>query len=44
MHKSIIISLKISHKDRFVRFGYDWFYRFCEKFNKEILFVNMKNK
>lgn len=33
-------TIVIAHKDRFVRFGYDWFERFCEKFNTEILVVN----
>lgn len=35
-----IKTIIISHKDRFVRFGYDWFYRFCQKFNTEIIVVN----
>ena len=30
----------ITHKDRFVRFGYDWFERFLSKFNVEIIVVN----
>lgn len=30
----------ISNKDRFIRFGYDWFERFCEKFNTQIIIVN----
>lgn len=30
----------ITHKDRFVRFGYDWFEKFCLKFNTKILVVN----
>lgn len=38
-----IKTIVISHKDRFVRFGYDWFYRFCEKFNTKIIIVNSKN-
>ena len=29
----------VSHKDRFVRFGFDWFERFCNKFNVEIIVV-----
>lgn len=29
----------ISHKDRFVRFGFDWFEKFCNKFNVEIIVV-----
>ena len=28
-----------SHRDRFVRFGFDWFERFCKKFNVEIVVV-----
>lgn len=30
----------ISNKDRFIRFGYDWFEKFCEKFNTKIIIVN----
>ncbi len=30
----------ISGKDRFIRFGYDWFERFCLKFNTSIVVVN----
>lgn len=30
----------VSHKDRFVRFGFDWFERFCKKFQTEIVVVN----
>lgn len=29
----------VSHKDRFVRFGFDWFKKFCNKFNVEIVVV-----
>ena len=29
----------VSHKDRFVRFGFDWFEKFCNKFNVEIVAV-----
>lgn len=29
----------VSHKDRFVRFGFDWFEKFCNKFNVEIVIV-----
>lgn len=28
-----IKTIVISNKDRFIRFGYDWFEKFCEKFN-----------
>ncbi len=30
----------VSHKDRFVRFGYEWFERFLGKFNVDIIVVN----
>lgn len=30
----------ITHKDRFIRFGYDWFERFLSKFNVKIIVVN----
>lgn len=30
----------IAHKDRFIRFGYDWFARFLKKCGTEILIVN----
>ncbi len=29
----------VSHKDRFVRFGFDWFEKFCNKFGVEIIVV-----
>lgn len=38
-----IKTIVISHKDRFARFGYDWFFKFCEKFNTEIIVVNNEN-
>jgi predicted site-specific integrase-resolvase len=30
----------VTHKDRFIRFGYEWFEKFCLKFNTVILLVN----
>ena len=33
-------TIVITHKDRFIRFGYDWFERFCMKFHTMILVVN----
>ena len=35
-----IKTIVISSKDRFIRFGYDWFEKFCEKFNTKIIVVN----
>lgn len=29
----------VSHKDRFVRFGFEWFEKFCNRFNAEIIVV-----
>ena len=37
-----IKTIVISNKDRFIRFGYDWFEKFCEKFNTKIIIVNNK--
>ena len=33
-------TIVITGKDRFIRFGYDWFEKFCEKFNTDIIIVN----
>jgi len=35
-----IKTIVISNKDRFIRFGFDWFERFCEKHNTSIIIVN----
>ena len=35
-----IDTIIITHKDRFIRFGYDWFERFLAKFNVDIIVVN----
>lgn len=35
-----IDSIFITHKDRFMRFGYSWFERFLGKFNTKIIVVN----
>ena len=35
-----IKTIIITHKDRFVRFVYDWFERFCMKFNTTMVVVN----
>ena len=34
-----IKTIIVTHKDRFVRFGYDWFEKFCMKFNTTIVVV-----
>ncbi len=33
----------ISHKDRFIRFGFNWFEKLCQKFNTKFLIVNNEN-
>lgn len=33
-------TIVISSKDRFIRFGYEWFEKLCEKFNTKIIVVN----
>ena len=33
-------SIIVTHKDRFIRFGYDWFERFLSKYNVKIIIVN----
>lgn len=38
--ESKIKTIVISNKDRFIRFGYEWFEKFCEKFNTEVIVVN----
>ena len=34
-----IKTIVISNKDRLIRFGYDWFEKFCGKFNTNIIIV-----
>lgn len=35
-----IKTIVITNKYRFIRFGYDWFEKFCEKSNTKIITVN----
>ena len=35
-----IKTIIVTHKDRFIIFGYDWFEKFCMKFNTTIVIVN----
>ncbi|MDF2883590.1 MAG: DNA-binding protein [Clostridiaceae bacterium] len=37
---SDISTIIVTHKDRFIRFGFEWFERFLGKFNVKILVVN----
>ena len=38
--KGEIEKIYITYKDRFVRFGFDWFKRFCNRYNCEIVVIN----
>lgn len=40
MMEQKIKTVIVTHKDRFIRFGYDWFEKFCMKFNTTIVVVN----
>jgi putative resolvase len=35
-----IKTIIVTHKDKFIRFGYDWFEKFCMKFNTTMVVVN----
>ena len=35
-----IATIYITFKDRFVRFGYDWFEQLCKKYNTDIVDLN----
>ena len=38
--QSHIDTIYIAYRDRFIRFGYDWFEMFCAKFNTKIVVLN----
>ena len=38
--KGEIEKIYITYKDRFVRFGFDWFERFCNHYNCKIVIIN----
>ena len=35
-----VLEIYVTYKDRFVRFGFDWFNTFCEKHGTEIIILN----
>ena len=39
-----IKTIIVTHKDRFIRFGYDWFEKFCKKFHTTIVAVNKEER
>lgn len=38
--KGYIKKIYITHKDKFVRFGFDWFERFCKQYSCEIVIIH----
>lgn len=38
--KGEIAKIYITHEDRFVRFGFDWFQQFCNRYNCQIIVIN----
>lgn len=40
MYGNKIDTILVTHKDRFIRFGYSWFERFLSKFDVKIIVVN----
>lgn len=40
VEKGKIKTIFITYKDRFIRFGFDWFERFCNEHNTEIVILN----
>lgn len=40
VEKGKIKTIFITYKDRFIRFGFDWFERFCNEHNTEIVVLN----
>jgi len=35
-----IVAIYVTFKDRFVRFGYDWFEQLCKKYGTDIIILN----
>lgn len=40
VEKGKIKTIFVTYKDRFIRFGFDWFERFCNEHNTEIVVLN----
>lgn len=38
-----IETIYITYKDRFIRFGYEWFEKLCQQFNTQIVILNDKD-
>lgn len=43
VEKKEIETIYITYKDRFVRFGFEWFEKFCNEHGTEIVTLNQKN-
>ena len=39
-----IDKIVITHKDRFIRFGFEWFENYCQKFGTKIIILNTEEK
>lgn len=42
MRNNEIDTIYITYKDRFVRFGFDWFEEFCKEHDTKIVILNQK--
>ena len=43
VEKGEISKIILAHKDRFVRFGYEWFDEFCKRHDCQILIINVES-
>lgn len=43
VEKHQIAKIVIAHKDRFVRFGYDWFESYCQRHGCDIVVINVES-
>jgi len=43
VEKREVSTLVIAHKDRLVRFGYEWFEEFCQRHGCQIVVINVEN-
>lgn len=38
--KGKVSTIYLTHKNRFIRFGFEWFSSFCKKFDCDVIVVN----
>lgn len=41
--ETLTIDVFVTYKDRFVRFGFEWFEEYCKKYGTEIVVLNQKS-